>query len=65
MCLVKQPSAPKTVATPTQEVAVTKEDAVTTALAEEKKRRGFNSTNVTDNSLVQPAATATKKLFGE
>jgi len=65
MCLVSTPSAPKMVAQPTKEVAVSKEDAITTALAEEKKRRGFNSTNVTQGTSLAPANIATKKLMGE
>jgi len=64
MCLAKPPEA-KTIAQPTKEVAVSKEDAITTALAEEKKRRGFNSTNVTQGTSLAPANIATKKLMGE
>jgi len=65
MCLISTPKAPKLVEQPTKEVAVSKEDAITTALANEKKRRGFASTNVTQGSSLAPANVSAKKLMGE
>ena len=64
MCIMKAPPAAKTVTAPAKEVTVSNEDAVATALAQEKKRKGYSSTDVTGGALDTAAVTQKKTLFG-